>query len=202
LAVEPKGIRVFMRQTVMSKSYPFVIGFVGVVLVQLAGVAHICHARKASPALQMRYTNHALQIITKNVDLRSVLDELAKTVGIVVSYPVSLNKKVTMNRQAIPVGQALKEILKGINYVVIYSGPSQQHAEIEEVIVMTKSRQRQLPPGKARRLNQQINRYNRQIKSLQQRSVRVAPDSRQGKRYNRQIKRLQGKIERLERQLY
>jgi predicted RNase H-like nuclease (RuvC/YqgF family) len=107
-----------------------------------------------------------------------------------------------MNRQDISVGQAIKEMLKGINHVVIYSGPSQQRAEIEEVIVLTKTRRRRLPPGKARRLNQQINRYNRQIDSLKQRLARVASDSRRGKRYTRQLRRIQKKIENLEKQLY
>jgi hypothetical protein len=93
-------------------------------------------------------------------------------------------------------------MLKGINYVVIYSGPSQQHAEIEEVIVLTKYRRRQLPPGKARRLNQRINRYNRQIDSLKQRLTQVAADSRRGKRYTRQINRWAKIVQRLEKQLY
>ena len=173
-----------------------------VVLLLLAWEARICHAQNAEPTVQIHYANHAIKITAENADIRSVLDELAKTADIIIYYPRLLNKTVTMNRQAISVDQALKEMLKGINYVVIYSGPSQQHAEIEEVIVMTKSRRRQLPPGKARRLNQQINQYNRQIDSLKQRLQRVASDSRRGKRYTRQINRLEKKIGRLERQLY
>jgi len=173
-----------------------------VVLLLLACDARVCHAQNAEPTVQIRYANHAIQITAENADIRSVLDELAKTADIIIYYPRLLNKTVTMNRQAISVDQALKEMLKGINYVVFYSGPSQQRAQIEEVIVLTKSQRRQLPPGKARRLNQQIDRYNRQIDSLNQRLTRVAPDSRQGKRYTRHLRRIEKKIENLKRQLY
>ena len=97
--------------------------------------------------MQIYFANPVVQITAKNADIRAVLDELAKTADIITTYPRLLKKTVTMNRQAISVGQALKEMLKGINYVVIYSGPSQQHAEIEEVIVMNKSPRRRLPSG-------------------------------------------------------
>jgi hypothetical protein len=163
-----------------------------------------CRAQEqqTSSELHMSYDDHSLQIKAVRVDLKTILNELANTTNITITYPASLKKSITIDRSVTSINQLLKEMLRGINYVVIYSGPSHDRSEIEKVMVLTKAQPMKPPSANERRLNQRINAYKKQIDSFRRRLADVDAGSARGKRYESQIRRLEGKIERLERRLY
>jgi hypothetical protein len=75
-------------------------------------------------------------------------------------------------------------MLKAMNHVIIYSGPSSKKANVIKVLVLGKKTKRQsISQRKARQLNQRIKACQRQIESLKRRLAKLDPNNQLGKRY-------------------
>lgn len=159
-------------------------------------------AQRSDHELSMRLQNRSLQLTVRNADLRKVLEKLAVTAGITIEYPAGLEKTISLSKRDISVNSALKAILKGINYIVFYTGPGPKQAYVTKVKVLDEAEARKAVSGRARQLSRRIEMYRRQIASLRQRLATIAPDSTRGRRYTSRIERLERNIERLERQMY
>ena len=187
------------------------------------------YAESTNQNILITYKENVLSIRAKDADLKKVLFELADETNIDIQLPLSLDKKITINRSGISLNEGLKDILKDLNYIILYSGIEDNNVLISKVIIFQKSNtSTTLPDGKIQQTNSDIpsteneepsaNRegssvtredslaarikfYERQIESLKQRLTKIDENSRLGRKYSRQIKRFEKLIEKNELQL-
>jgi hypothetical protein len=170
---------------------------------QLSPVYHLSYALDSSLALHFSQDDRSLQIVAEGVDIKKVFSELARAANIAITYPLALDKKVFLDKRGLSVGEAFRLLLKGMNHVIIYSGPNSKKANIKKVLVLGKKTKRQpISQRKARQLNRRIKAYQRQIESLKRRLEKLDPNSQRKKRYLKRINRLESSIEGLQRQMY
>lgn len=191
------------RWVVDLKHYPVAFILMAVIVYQLSTVCRLSYAQGSSIELHIREDDRSLQIVAEGADIKNVLSELAIAANIAITYPVSLEKRITMDKRGLSVSGALKVLLKGINHVILYSGPTSKKAKVEKVLVLRKKTKRQpISRRKERVLNRRIKAYQRQIDSLKRRLASLDANSQQGKRYLNRINRLENNVERLQRQVY
>ena len=187
------------------------------------------YAESTNQNILITYKENVLSIRAKDADLKKVLFELADETNIDIQLPLSLDKKITINRSGISLNEGLKDILKDLNYIILYSGIEDNNVLISKVIIFQKSNtSTTLPDGKIQQTNSQIPStkneepsatregssvtredslaarikfYERQIESLKQRLTKIDENSRLGRKYSRHIKRFEKLIEKNELQL-
>ncbi|BBO78207.1 hypothetical protein DSCW_56240 [Desulfosarcina widdelii] len=169
---------------------------------QIAATGVVRCVQASSLNLRLNNNQRLLQIEARNVDLKEIFSKLAETAHITIEYPVSLQKKVTMKRSDISIADALKEMLKGINHVIFYSGTRSQKARISKVLVFNESEPRKPLSNREKRLARRIQSYRKQIDTLRLRLSSVDSGSSRGRRYSNRIRRLEKSIQRLQRQIY
>ena len=187
------------------------------------------YAESTNQNILITYKENVLSISAKDADLKKVLFELADETNIDIQLPLSLDKKITINRSGISLNEGLKDILKDLNYIILYSGIEDNNVLISKVIIFQKSNtSTTLPDGKIQQTNSEIPSteneepsatregssvtredslaarikfYERQIESLKQRLTKIDENSRLGRKYSSQIKRFEKLIEKNEIQL-
>ena len=187
------------------------------------------YAESTNQNILITYKENVLSIRAKDADLKKVLFELADETNIDIQLPLSLDKKITINRSGISLNEGLKDILKDLNYIILYSGIEDNNVLISKVIIFQKSNtSTTLPDGKIQQTNSEIPSteneepsatredssvtredslaarikfYERQIESLKQRLTKIDENSRLGRKYSSQIKRFEKLIEKNELQL-
>ena len=162
---------------------------------------HLSYAQSLSSNFRLTFKNNLLTISAKNADLKNVLSNLADKTDISIGYPDSLDKKITLNKGRISIKEALKRLLKGLNYAIIYSGSRQNKAVISHVLVFKKSKKTARFGVNEQRIANRIKSYERQLELLRNRLSRVDENSRRGKNYLRRINLIEKNIERLRGQL-
>ena len=172
------------------------------------------YAESTNPNILISYKENVLSIRANDADLKKVLFELADETNINIQLPLSLDKKITINRSGISLNEGLEDILKDLNYVILYSGLKNNKPLITKVIVFPMSKiSTSLTAGEIQQANsekqstnreeQSANRikfYERQIESFKKKLSRIDENSRRGKQYSKQIKRLEKLIEKYESQ--
>ena len=172
------------------------------------------YAESTNPNILISYKENVLSIRANDADLKKVLFELADETNINIQLPLSLDKKITINRSGISLNEGLEDILKDLNYVILYSGLKNNKPLITKVIVFPMSKiSTSLTAGEIQQANsekqstnreeQSVNRikfYERQIESFKKKLSRIDENSRRGKQYSKQIKRLEKLIEKYESQ--
>ena len=173
------------------------------------------YAESTNQNIRISYKENVLSIRAKNADLRKVLFELAHETNINVRLPLSLDKKISINRSGISLSEGLEDILKHLNYVILYSGIKNNKPLISKVIVFQKSKMSTiLTDGKTQQANSEtqqanseiqstvrekhsanINFYKRRIESYKKKLSEIDENSRLGKKYLERIKRLEKLIE-------
>ena len=166
------------------------------------------YAESTNQNIRISYKENVLSIRAKNADLRKVLFELAHETNINVRLPLSLDKKISINRSGISLSEGLEDILKHLNYVIFYSGVKNNKPLISKVIVFQKSKiSTILTDGKTQQANSEIqstvrekhsaniNFYKRRIESYKKKLSKIDENSRLGKKYLERIKRLEKLIE-------
>ena len=172
------------------------------------------YAESTNPNILISYKENVLSIRANDADLKKVLFELADETNINIQLPLSLDKKITINRSEISLNEGLEDILKDLNYVILYSGLKNNKPLITKVIVFPMSKiSTSLTAGEIQQANsekqstnreeQSANRikfYERQIESFKKKLSRIDENSRRGKQYSKQIKKLEKLIEKYESQ--
>jgi predicted RNase H-like nuclease (RuvC/YqgF family) len=169
------------------------------------------YAESTNQNINISYKRNLLSIWTKDADLKKVLFELADKTNIYVELPVSLKKTITINKSGISLSEALRDILKNLNYVIFYSGIKNKNPLITNVFVYSESKKsrkltgRVKPPASSEiQSANKIKGYERNIKTLERRIEstkkklsEIDKSSRQGKKYSRRIKQLEKLIKTL-----
>ena len=176
------------------------------------------YAERTNQNIRISYKENVLSIWAKDADLKKVLFKLADETNINVRLPLSLDKKITINKSGISLSEGLEDILKHLNYIILYSGIKNNKPLISKVIVFPKSKiSTTLTDGETQQANsetQQANSkiqsterelhsanikfYERQIESLKKRLSKIDENSNRGKKYSDRIKRLEKLIQKYE----
>ena len=169
-------------------------------MVHLTALNCLLHAQSADQKLRITYNNNLLTISAEDADLQNVLLKLADKTNIHVRFPESLKKNITLIIKKISLRDALKLLLKGMNYAIIYSGPDKNQTSISKVIVFKEFQKSIQQTANEARIANRIRAYEKQIESLKRNLSRIDENSARGKSYQRRIMVLEKRIERLERQ--
>ncbi|NIS71974.1 MAG: hypothetical protein GTO12_24520 [Proteobacteria bacterium] len=157
--------------------------------------------------LHIEYNRGLLTLSVENVNLKHVLTAMAGETGILVWYPRGLEKPITTEFNDLPLKQALRRILRGMNYALIYrpSAGKKQGEVPAGVFVLSKqgSRSRQTfrpstrPKTPEERRAAVIESYERRLDNLEQQLSRAGINSPRGRAIQRQIRQFERRIEKL-----
>ncbi len=158
-------------------------------------------------ALHIEYNRGFLTLSVENVNLKHVLKALAAETGITVWYPGDLEKSITTEFDDLLLQQALRRILRGMNYALIYRpSTGKKRGEVPAgVFVLSRqgSRARQTfrPSARSRTPEERraaaIESYERRLDNLEQQLSRVGINSPRGQAIQRQIRQFERRIEKL-----
>ncbi len=97
-------------------------------------------AQSNNQKILISYKNDLLSISTKDADLKKVLLKLSEKTNINIKLPAYIDKKITINKNGISLGEGLKYILKNLNHIILYSGIKNNKLMISRVIVFSESK--------------------------------------------------------------
>ena len=177
------------------------------------------YAQSNSPKMLISYKNDLLSISTKDADLKKVLLELSDKTNINIKLPVYIDKKITINKNGISLGEGLEYILKNLNHIILYSGMKNNKPMIARVIVFSESKKStkwtdsktqpassetqhasseiQLPNGEMQAADIIIG-YENQIELMKNKLSTIPENSRWRKKYINRIKKLEKLIKNYE----
>jgi len=98
------------------------------------------YAQSNNQKILISYKNDLLSISTKDADLKKVLLKLSEKTNINIKLPAYIDKKITINKNGISLGEGLKYILKNLNHIILYSGIKNNKLMISRVIVFSESK--------------------------------------------------------------
>ncbi|MEJ2658821.1 MAG: hypothetical protein P8012_16810 [Desulfobacterales bacterium] len=130
--------------------------------------------------------------------------KLSYKTGIYVRFPTSLKKQITTKMKDVSLGEALPKILKGTNHAIIYTGSKKHQAVVSKVFVYMTSKKPRLSGRSTIREKQiaaRIRSYEKRLKFLNKKLLRIDKNSRQGKRYLRQVRSYENIIENLKKKI-
>jgi len=164
----------------------------------------LSYAQTFKQNLRIEYNKNLITISAQNANLKNVLLKLAKKTNIMVRFPDSLEKKITIKLSKHSLNEALSRILKGLNHAIIYSASKKNRTVVSEVLVYNKSeRSRVSSRSRSRDENtaRRIRLYENRLKTLNKKLSEGNASSSQRKRYLKQIRRYENVIENLKRKI-
>lgn len=194
---KPPKVSILYYVVILLISFLFLLG-------PLTGYKYSYADDFSSNNYQLTYKNNLISISAKKADLKNILIDIADKTGISIRYPTSLDKKITLKISEMSIKRALKRVLKGFNYSIIYSG-TKKRAVISDVYILNKdkgsSRRVSNRSNTASRIEDRIQSYQRRIEIIKKNLSKVDENSAKGKRYLRQVQSYEKTIERLKSQL-
>ncbi len=152
-------------------------------------------------ALQLKMHDDLLSLSAVEVDLDRVLQRLSEATGIDFRLSKDLNKKVTLQLSDVRLETALKRILEGLNYAMVYSvARNGDAARISEIYIYGKREKggRISPSAPPEEMpGRRISDYEKRIEVMRQRLQEASPDSPAGRRYQKAIENYQRLVEKL-----
>jgi len=161
------------------------------------GIGLIC-ATAFAQDYHMNIDNGMITLSADKVDLKTILLDISKEANILIQFPAGLQKQVSIKLTNVSIRNALKRLLRGQDYAVIYS--ASRNNSISEVRVLPEQWGNRKPvrsPTQDRQANL-IRRYNRQLDDLRDRLTKVTRGSATEKRILRQIESMERTVESLE----
>ena len=176
-----------------------------IVIIYFTFVISLSYAQTFKQNLRIEYNKKLITISAKNADLKNVLLKLAKKTNIMVRFPDSLEKKITIKLSKHSLNEALSRILKGLNHAIIYSASKKNRTVVSEVLVYNKSvsykvSNRSKPRGRKINRSRLLKSLERRLKNLNKKYSLGNISSSQRERYLKQIRAYENKIEQLKRE--
>jgi type II secretory pathway component GspD/PulD (secretin) len=165
-------------------------------------VTSLTHAQSSGQTFRVDYDNGLLTVSAKKADLNRLLTQIAQRAGIHVRFPRNLSKQITIRFSGVSLRKALRRLLKGEDYALIYCLSGKR-----KVYVLPKSsgprisRQYKRPRTREERIRASITRYEKRLETLKNRMATVDEESRRGRLIGNQIRSTEKIIERLRRSL-
>ena len=154
----------------------------------------------SSKNYKLNFQNNLLSISAENADLKNILTDIAKTKGISIRYPDSMDKKITIKISESTLREALERLLKDFNYSIVYSN-SKKRDNISDVYIFKLNKETAQMSENEQRITNRIKSYERRIESLKNSLARVGENSTSGRRLLNRIESYKRNVERLQRQL-
>jgi type II secretory pathway component GspD/PulD (secretin) len=171
-------------------------------------ITSLTHAQSSDQSFRMDYANGLLTLSAEKADLTRLLTQVAQIAGIHVHFPKNLTKQITITLSGVSLKKALRRLLKGENYALLYSvSGKDKSSAISEVYVFPKStgptisRQSEPPRGRDEVIRASIARYEKRLETLKSRMTTVDEESRRGRLIGNQIRSTEKTIERLRKSL-
>jgi predicted RNase H-like nuclease (RuvC/YqgF family) len=166
------------------------------------------HAQSSDQSFRIDYDNGLLTLSAENAELSRLLTQIAQRADIHVHFPKNLTKQITITLSSVSLKRALRRLLKGEDYALLYSVPGKHKpAAISEVYVLPKStgpslsRQYERPKGREEVIRASIARYEKRLETLKSRMTTVDEESRRGRLIGNQMRSTEKTIERLRKSL-
>lgn len=167
-------------------------------------------AQNIPKRLQIDYRDQLLDISAQNVDIKEFFTRLAEKANITIEYPVSLDKKITVERKDVSLKRFLTNFLRNMNHVIIYSGSNMKNSRVSEVHIFprstapsfSRSSATSSSGGSRDRIRRQIDNYKRIVDKLRNTISGLSENNNRRQVYLNRIKRYETRIENLEKQLY
>jgi hypothetical protein len=177
-----------------------------IVIIYFTFVISLSSAQTFKQNLRIEYNKNLITISAQNADLKNVLLKLAKKTNIMVRFPDSLEKKITIKLSKQSLNEALSRILKGLNHAIIYSASKKNRTVVSEVLVYNKSESykvsnRSKPRGRKINRSRLLKSLERRLKNLNKKYSLGNISSSQRERYLKQIRAYENKIEELKREI-
>jgi hypothetical protein len=177
-----------------------------IVIIYFTFVISLSSAQTFKQNLRIEYNKNLITISAQNADLKNVLLKLAKKTNIMVRFPDSLEKKITIKLSKQSLNEALSRILKGLNHAIIYSASKKNRTVVSEVLVYNKSvsykvSNRSKPRGRKINRSRLLKSLERRLKNLNKKYSLGNISSSQRERYLKQIRAYENKIEELKREI-
>jgi hypothetical protein len=177
-----------------------------IVIIYFTFVISLSSAQTFKQNLRIEYNKNLITISAQNADLKNVLLKLAKKTNIMVRFPDSLEKKITIKLSKHSLNEALSRILKGLNHAIIYSVSKKNRTVVSEVLVYNKSvsykvSNRSKPRGRKINRSRLLKSLERRLKNLNKKYSLGNISSSQRERYLKQIRAYENKIEELKREI-
>ena len=173
-------------------------------IIYLTSAISLADAQTFAQNLHIEYKNNLITISAQNADLKNVLSKLANRTNIIVRFPNSLTKQITIKLSKHPLNEVMSRILKGLNHAIIYSASKKNRTVVSEVLVYNKSeRSRVSSRSRSRDENtaRRIRLYENRLQTLNEKLSEGNASSSQRKRYLKQIRRYENVIENLKRKI-
>ena len=154
----------------------------------------------ASENYKLTFQNNLLSLSAENAELKNILTDIAKTKGISIRYPDSMDTKITIKISESTLRDALDRLLKDFNYSIVYSS-SKKRDRISEVFIFKLNKKSTQMSENEKRITDRIKSYERRIESLKNSLSRVDENSTSGRRLLNRIESYKRNVERLQRQL-
>lgn len=124
------------------------------------------YAQSNNQKILISYKNDLLSISTKDADLKKVLLKLSDKTNINIKLPVYMDKKITINKNGISLGEGLEYLLKNLNHIILYSGIKNNKPMISRVIVLSGSKKStKLTDSKTQAANSRTQAANSEIQA-------------------------------------
>ena len=192
----------FMHFTTNQKFSSFILVLAGMLLtVKLAA------AQQPDPTVKIDYRDRLLSLSAENVDITEIFRHLAAETGITISFPATMQKKISIQIIEETLPDTLRKLLIGLNHSIVYSttvAPPHEFAQATRVYVFGKaagSRSNSRSSSTQRRLAQKIQHYERRILYLKKAMEGIHPNSVRYERYSKRLKRYENLLDRLNRQI-
>jgi hypothetical protein len=154
------------------------------------------------------YDNGLLTLSAKQASLKRLLNHLAETLNIHITYPRDLNKQITIKLYHASPIKVLRRILKGQSYALIYSASRPEEASaVSEVYILPKpighgaTRKFQRQRSRDEAIRTSIGSYEKRLERLKDRLAKVNSESRTGRLLRKRIHSSERAIERLQKNL-
>lgn len=166
------------------------------------------HAQSRDQAFDINYDNGLLTLSAEKADLTRLLTQIAQRAGVHVRFPRNLTKQITIKLSGVSLRKALRRLLKGESYALIYSASGKRKpSAISEIYVLPKSstsrtsRQNKQPRPRDEVVRTSIARYEKRLETLKHRMTTLDEESRRGRLISNQIRSTEKTIERLRKSL-
>jgi hypothetical protein len=158
-------------------------------------VTSLTYAQSSGQTFRTDNDNGLLTVSAEKADLKSLLTQFAEKTGVNVHFPKGLAKQITINLSGVSLRMALRRILKGEDYSLIYSASGKSRAgTILEVYVLPKSstskpsRRYNRPKVREKQVRASTARWEKRLETLKARMATVNENSTPGRAIRNQIR--------------
>jgi hypothetical protein len=163
------------------------------------------HVNAFAQDYHMSCDNGLITLSADKVDLKTILLSITKETNIFIQFPKALQKQITIELSDVSIRNALKRLLLGYDYAIIYSASKKSNPNsISKVYVLPEQWGHRKPASsqiKSPKANNLLRNYNRRLDSLRDRLTKVERGSHTERRILRQIQSIEKTVERLEKRV-